>query len=114
MRIVQSLSFQFLDVVQEEADLAAALFQMLRGELLEAVKKQQLKRPVVVGVITPYREQVTCIQETLKYVLGPELSREVTFLHSALLHVSSWKPYWVSQEQSCPHGIIESNLNVGN
>lgn len=53
-----------------------ALFQVLREELLEAVRKQQLKKPIVVGVITPYREQVTCIQETLKYVLGPELARE--------------------------------------
>ena len=64
-------------MLQEEADLAVALFQVLREELLEALRKQQLKKPVVVGVITPYREQVTCIQDTLKYVLGPDLSREV-------------------------------------
>ena len=73
-----TMTFGYGDV-QEEADLAVALFQVLREELLEAVRKQQLKKPVVVGVITPYREQVTCIQETLKYVLGPELAREVKF-----------------------------------
>lgn len=62
--------------LQEEADLAVALFQVLREELLEAVKKQELKKPVVVGVISPYREQVTCIQETLRFVLGQELAKE--------------------------------------
>ena len=34
---------------------------------------------MVVGVITPYREQVTCIRDTLEYVLGPQLAREVAF-----------------------------------
>ena len=63
--------------MQEEADLAVALFQVLREELMVAIRKQELRKPVVVGVITPYREQVTCIQETLKSVLGPELAREV-------------------------------------
>jgi hypothetical protein len=64
-------------MVQEEADMAVALFQMLREELLSAVQRGELKKPVVVGVITPYREQVTCIQQTLKYVLGPQLASEV-------------------------------------
>lgn len=69
--------------------MAVALFQVLREELMEAVRKQQLKKPVVVGVITPYREQVTCIQETLKHVLGPELSREVSpILHSSCATLS--------------------------
>ena len=63
--------------MQTEADLAVALFQALREELLTAVKKNLLKKPVLVGVITPYREQVTCIKQTLVSVLGPELAQEV-------------------------------------
>ena len=63
--------------VQAEADLAVALFQALRDELLTAAKKNLLKGPVLVGVITPYREQVTCIKQTLLSTLGPELAKEV-------------------------------------
>lgn len=63
--------------VQAEADLAVALFQILREELLDAVRKNLLKKPVLVGVITPYREQVTCIKQTLASILGPELAKEV-------------------------------------
>lgn len=55
-----------------------ALFQALREELLLAVQKNLLRKPVLVGVITPYREQVTCIRQTLLSLLGPELAAEVT------------------------------------
>lgn len=54
-----------------------ALFQVLREELITAMERKQLKKPVMVGVITPYREQVACIQTTLTYVLGCELASEV-------------------------------------
>lgn len=65
---------------QAEADLAVALFQVLREELLAAMQRNELKAPVVVGVITPYREQVACIQATLRSVLGPQLAAEVSLL----------------------------------
>ena len=57
--------------------MAVALFQVLREELLAAIARKELRKGVVVGVITPYREQVTCIRDTLEYVLGPQLAREV-------------------------------------
>lgn len=63
--------------LQAEADLAVALFQALREELLLAVRKNALRHPVLVGVITPYREQVTCIKQSLDSVLGPDLAKEV-------------------------------------
>ncbi|KAK9824183.1 hypothetical protein WJX72_008399 [[Myrmecia] bisecta] len=54
---------------QEEADLAAALFWELRQCLVEAAKQGPMQR-VAVGVVTPYREQVKCMRDTFKRVVG--------------------------------------------
>lgn len=56
---------------QDEADLAAALFFELRNVLLEAhrQKKEGLKATRV-GVITPYRQQRQCLQDTFRSLCG--------------------------------------------
>ena len=71
----------FLFCQQGEADLAAALFFELRKELLMArhQKKEGLK-PTRVGVITPYRQQRKCLQDTFA-ALCAENAKEVSFLY---------------------------------
>ncbi len=57
--------------------MAAALFSTLRALLLDKAKTQYVPR-VLVGVITPYREQVICVSNTLKDALGSEAAKEAT------------------------------------
>lgn len=56
--------------------MAAALFSTLRGLLVAKAKTHSVPR-VLVGVITPYREQVTCLCNTLKDALGSHTAAEV-------------------------------------
>lgn len=53
--------------MQDEADLAAALFFELRAQLMRAYqeKREGLKRTQV-GVITPYRQQRSCLMDTFR------------------------------------------------
>ncbi|KAL3156802.1 hypothetical protein ABBQ38_001073 [Trebouxia sp. C0009 RCD-2024] len=62
---------------QDEADLAAALFFELRSVLMEAhrQKKEGLKATRV-GVITPYRQQRKCLQDTFIALCG-DFAKEV-------------------------------------
>lgn len=63
--------------LQDEADLAAALFFELRSVLMEAhrQKKEGLKATRV-GVITPYRQQRKCLQDTFIALCG-DFAKEV-------------------------------------
>ena len=65
--------------LQDEADLAAALFFELRSVLLEAhrQKKEGLKATRV-GVITPYRQQRKCLQDTFNALCG-DFAKEARF-----------------------------------
>ena len=64
--------------MQGEADLAAALFFKLRSMLLDAhhAKKEGVKATKV-GVITPYRQQRKCLQDTF-LALCAENAKEVS------------------------------------
>ena len=62
---------------QAEADLAAALFCALQEELAKAEAAgegggaPQGRRPITVGVLTPYRRQVESLRATFSAVAGP-------------------------------------------
>lgn len=64
--------------MQGEADLAAALFFKLRSLLVDAhhAKKEGVKATKV-GVITPYRQQRKCLQDTF-LALCAENAKEVS------------------------------------
>lgn len=67
---------------QVEADLAASLFLELRTFLAEREKgktPEQAARPMSVGVITPYKQQVSVLRNTFRKLLGDtaaEVSRD--------------------------------------
>lgn len=69
-------------LLQGEADLAAALFWELRSQVVQAQqqKKAGLRGCYRVGVITPYRQQRNCLQDTFKALCGP-LPKDVSPLH---------------------------------
>ena len=49
----------------------------LRALLLRAAKEGKLRKPTIVGVITPYRDQVSCIEAAFRHALGKQLASEV-------------------------------------
>ena len=63
-----------------EADLAASLFLELRNFLAEREKgrppAEQPARPLSVGVITPYKQQVFILRGTFRRLLGEEAAAE--------------------------------------
>ena len=71
-------------LLQGEADLAAALFWELRSHLVQAQQQKRagLRGSYRVGVITPYRQQRTCLQATFSALCGP-LPKDVSPLHCA-------------------------------
>ena len=73
-------------MLQGKADLAAALFFELRSLLVAArqQKKEGLK-PTRVGLITPYRQQRTCLQNTFA-ALCREHAEEVSVSSCLALH----------------------------
>ena len=71
--------------VQDEADLAAALFFELRNVLLEAHKqKKEGLKATRVRVITPYRQQRKCLQDTFNALCG-DFAKDVCFSPPLLL-----------------------------
>lgn len=69
------------DTLQGEADLAAALFWELRSTLVQAhqQKKANVRRNYTIGVITPYRQQRKCLQDTFQALCGA-FAKEVGLL----------------------------------
>ena len=63
------------DVLQAEADLAAALFQELRLFLLSG--KAPADKSYSVGVITPYKQQAAVLRRTFRELAGDEAAAEV-------------------------------------
>lgn len=56
-----------------EADLAASLYLELRTFLAEHAKgkaAEEPSRPMSVGVITPYKQQVSVLRNTFRKLLG--------------------------------------------
>ena len=67
-----------------------ALYQELHSRLLEADAKGQLTGPTLVGVITPYRDQVNCIRAAFQRHV-PGLAQNVTiFLFHLTYHAKRW------------------------
>ncbi len=67
------------DVLQAEADLAAALFQELRLFLLAG--KAPVNRTYSVGVITPYKQQAAVLRRTFRELAGDEAAAEVGLVY---------------------------------
>ena len=74
----QELTHKMWVCMQGEADLAAALFFKLRSMLVDAhhAKKEGVKATKV-GIITPYRQQRKCLQDTV-LALCAENAKEVS------------------------------------
>ena len=65
-------------LLQAEADLAACLFWEVRSFLEEAAARgRPLPAPLQVGVVTPYKQQKACLQETFKALCGEHIAAEV-------------------------------------
>lgn len=86
----KSHTMHVISWLQDEADLAAALFFELRNVLLEAhrQKKEGLKATRV-GVITPYRQQRKCLQDTFNALCG-EFAKEVCCPFFVLIRLFSF------------------------
>ena len=65
-------------LLQAEADLAACLFWEVRSFLEGAAARgRPLQAPLQVGVVTPYKQQKACLQETFKALCGERIAAEV-------------------------------------
>ena len=102
--------------MQDEADLAAALFFELRSVLMEAHKqKKEGLKATRVGVITPYRQQRKCLQDTFNALCG-EFAKEVCLpslcgISDSLQHHSGRTTYAVLAAMSTHPRLVMQHVS---